>query len=66
MSINCFLHALHISSAIHESYDDILRGGDELNVTLKSELIFVCFIHTLTLGASKYEYPFLGRRHTSR
>ena len=32
MSITCFLHALHIEQF---SYDDILRGGDDLSVTLK-------------------------------
>ena len=34
--------------------------------TYKGEHICVCLIHTLRLGASKYEYPFLGRRPTSR
>ena len=57
-------------SAIRGSYDDILRGGDDLNVILKRTprrlSLYVCLIHTSRLGASKYEYPLLRRRHTSR
>ena len=47
----------------------ILRGGDDLSVTLKRRkvaLICVSLIHTSRFDASKYEYPFLGRRQTSR
>ena len=57
-------------SAIRESYDDILRGCDDLNVTLKRTprrlSSCVCLIHALRLGGLKHKYPFLGRRHTSK
>ena len=60
-------------SAIRESYYDILRGAYDLSVTqrrtprrLSSYGYAACLIHTLRLGASKYEYRLLGRRHTSR
>ena len=53
--------------AIHENYDDILIGGDDLSITLnRTSTRLSSYLFTSRLGASKYEYPFLGRKHTSR
>ena len=43
----CLVHCV-----IHENYDAILRGGDDLSGhTEEIELICVCFIHTYRLCA---------------
>ena len=53
-------------SAIHESYDDIISGGDDLSVTLKRTPRRLGIIQTSKLSAPNYEHPFLRREHISR
>ena len=69
MNISLAFYMLGILCNSCVRYDDILRGGDDLSTILKRtpkkvELICVWLIHTSRFGASKYEYPYLGRRHT--
>ena len=61
-----FLFTCSAYSAVCESYDDILRGGYDLSLTLKRTprgLSSCVYSHIETWCI---EYPFLGMRHISR